>query len=264
MNVHLVQVDIAWEDPGVNRKRIEALLERVEIRAGDLVVLPEMAFTGFSLDVARTVSDAAAGEGFLRDLARLRSCTVVGGLVAPVGGRATNQALAFGPDGTLLARYSKLQPFSLGGEAIAHVAGEEIVDFVWGGLRVAPFICYDLRFPEHFRSAAGKGAEMFVVIANWPVRRIHHWLTLLQARAIENQAAVVGVNRCGADPSFTYNGRSVVVSPHGHFVTDAGEVEGVVTVTIDPEEIRQWRRDFPALSDIRVVPVSHRNDGPRR
>ena len=75
---------------------------------------------------------------------------------------------------------------------------------------------------------------------------------------------MVGVNRCGADPSFTYNGRSVVVSPHGHLVADAGEVEGVVTVTIDPEEIRQWRHDFPALSDIRVVPVSHPSDGPRR
>ena len=264
MNAHLVQVDIAWEDPDVNRERIEALLERVEIRPGDLVVLPEMAFTGFSLDVARTVSDAAAGEGFLRDLARRRSCTVVGGLVASVGGRATNQALAFGPDGTLLARYSKLQPFSLGGEATAHMAGEEIVDFAWGGLRVAPFICYDLRFPEHFRSAAGNGAEMFVVIANWPVRRIHHWTTLLQARAIENQAVVVGVNRCGTDPSLTYNGRSFVVSPHGHLVTDAGEVEGVVTAAIDPEEIRQWRRDFPALTDIRAVPVSHQNNGPRR
>jgi len=264
MNAHLVQLDIAWEDPGVNRERIEALLEGAEIRPGDLVVLPEMTFTGFSLDVARTVSDAAAGEGFLRDLARRRSCTVVGGLVAPVGGRATNQALALGPDGTLLARYSKLQPFSLGGEATAHVAGEEIVDFAWAGLRVAPFICYDLRFPEHFRCAAAHGAEMFIVIANWPARRIDHWTTLLQARAIENQATVVGVNRCGTDPNFPYNGRSVVVSPHGHVVNDAGEVEGVVSVAIDPEEIRQWRRDFPALTDIRAVPVNHRDDGPRR
>ena len=264
MNVHLAQVDIAWEDPGVNRERIAALLEGVEIRAGDLVVLPEMAFTGFSLDVARTVSDAAAGEGFLRDLALRRACTVVGGLVAPVGSRATNQALAFGPDGALLARYSKLQPFSIGGEAAAHAAGDEIVGFRWAGLRVAPFICYDLRFPEHFRYAAGEGAEMFVVIANWPVRRIDHWLTLLQARAIENQAAVVGVNRCGTDPSLTYNGRSVVVSPHGHLIADAGEGERVVTAAIDPEEIRHWRRDFPALSDIRALPPGYRNDGPRR
>jgi len=128
------------------------------------------------------------------------------------------------------------------------------VSFPWAGLRIAPFICYDLRFPEHFRSAAGEGADMFVVIANWPVARIHHWLTLLQARAIENQAAVVGVNRCGTDPRFTYNGRSVVVSPHGHIVADAGEREHIVTATIDPGEIRAWRREFPALADIRPVP----------
>ncbi len=264
MNVHLVQFDIAWEAPAANRERIGAILEGVETRAGDLVVLPEMSFTGFSLDVDRTAGDAAAGEGFLRDLARSRACTVVGGLVSLVEGRGANQSLAFGPDGTLLARYSKLQPFSLGGEAAAYVAGKETVDFAWGGLRVAPFICYDLRFPEHFRSAAGQGAELFVIIANWPVRRIHHWLTLLQARAIENQAAVVGVNRCGTDPRFSYNGRSVVVSPHGHVIADAGEGERVVTAAIDHEEIRRWRREFPALSDIRAVPVPHRNDGLRR
>lgn len=264
MNVHLVQFDIVWEAPEANRERIGAILDGVETRAGDLVVFPEMAFTGFSLDVDRTAFDAAAGEGFLRDLARSRGCTVVGGLVSLVEGRGANQSLAFGPDGTLLARYSKLQPFTLGGEAASHVAGEKTVDFAWGGLRVAPFICYDLRFPEHFRSAAGHGAELFVVIANWPVRRIHHWLTLLQARAIENQAAVVGVNRCGTDPRFSYNGRSVVVSPHGHVIADAGEGERVLTAAIDPEEIRRWRREFPALSDIRAVAVPHRNDGPCR
>ena len=254
VNVHLVQLDIAWEDPPANRKRITALVEQARIRAGDLVVLPEMAFTGFSLDVARTAADADAGAACLRDLARRLGCTVVGGLVALTTGRATNQALAFDPAGSLLARYSKLQPFGLGGEAAVHAAGEAIVSFPWAGLRVAPFICYDLRFPEHFRSAAGEGADLFVVIANWPVARIHHWLTLLQARAIENQAAVVGVNRCGSDPRFTYNGRSVVVSPHGHIVADAGEREHIVTATIDPGEIRAWRREFPALADIRPVP----------
>jgi predicted amidohydrolase len=90
-----------------------------------------------------------------------------------------------------------------------------------------------------------------IVIASWPVKRIHHWLTLLQARAIENQALVIGVNRCGTDPSFSYNGRSVVVSPHGHVIADAGESQRVVTARIDADEIRRWRREFPALADIR-------------
>jgi omega-amidase len=252
MNAHLVQLDIAWEDPAANRARVIDLVDAVAPTAGDLIVLPETAFTGFSLDTARTLPDSEVAEAFLADLAKRHRCTVVGGLVAAdAHGRPSNQSLAFSPEGRLLARYTKLQPFSFGGEGAAHAAGEGIVLFECAGLTVAPFICYDLRFPEHFRAAVKLGAEVFVVIASWPVKRIHHWLTLLQARAIENQALVIGVNRCGTDPSFSYSGRSVVVSPHGHIIADAGESERVVTARIDATEIRRWRREFPALADIR-------------
>ena len=252
MHVHLVQYDIAWEDPAANRAKVTALLERAAPAAGDMIVLPETAFTGFSLDVSRTLPDAAEGEAFLADLARQYGATVVGGIVAlDAKGRPSNQSLAFSPTGTLLARYVKIQPFTLGGERKVHAPGERIVRFDWQGLSVAPLVCYDLRFPELFREATKEGAEMFVVIASWPARRYHHWLTLLEARAIENLAAVVGVNRCGDDPSFSYAGRSVVVSPHGHVIADAGERERVVTAVIDPEEIRGWRREFPALRDMR-------------
>lgn len=250
-NVHLVQLDIAWEDAVANRDRIAGLLDRHPVARGDLVVLPEMAFTGFSLDPQRTLADAEANEAFLRETAIRLGCTLVGGTASAGQRTAANQSLAFGPDGTLLARYTKLQPFTLGGEAAAYEPGDAVVLFDWAGLRIAPLICYDLRFPEHFRAAVRQGAEAFVVIANWPVRRIHHWLALLQARAIENLALVVGVNRCGTDPKSTYNGRSIVVSPHGHVVADAGERERVVAVAVDGEEIRQWRREFPALADMR-------------
>ena len=252
MRVHLLQYDIAWEDPPANRAKVSALVAGAAPAAGDMVVLPETAFTAFSFQTERTLPDAAAAEAFLADLARRHRCTVVGGVVAPDAlGRASNQSLAFSPEGELLARYVKIQPFTLGGERKVHAPGGEIVHFSWQGLTVAPFVCYDLRFPELFREAVTHGAEMFVVIASWPARRTHHWLTLLAARAIENQAVVVGVNRCGTDPGATYLGRSVVVSPHGHVVADAGEREHVVTTTIDPDEIRQWRRDFPALRDMR-------------
>jgi predicted amidohydrolase len=252
MRVHLVQFDIAWEDPVANRARVTALVERAAPAAGDLIVLPETAFTAFSFDIARTLPDARDAEAFLADLARGHRCTIVGGIVAAdTRGRASNQSLAFSAEGDLLARYVKIQPFTLGGERKVHAAGGEIVHFSWQGLTVAPFICYDLRFPELFREAVKADAEMFVVIASWPARRTHHWLTLLAARAIENQAVVVGVNRCGTDPGNTYLGHSVVVSPHGHVVADAGEGEHVLTAAIDPDEIRAWRRDFPALLDMR-------------
>lgn len=252
MHVHLVQYDIVWEDPGANRRKVTALVERVAPAAGDMIVLPETAFTGFSLDTSRTLPDAHPAEAYLAELARTHRCTVVGGVVASDGlGRASNQSLAFSSEGRLLARYVKIQPFTLGGERKVHAPGERIVCFDWQGIRVALLVCYDLRFPELFREATKQGAEMFVVIANWPAPRYHHWLKLLEARAIENLAFVVGVNRCGIDPGFSYVGRSVAVSPHGHSIADAGERERVVTAAVDPEEIRAWRREFPALEDMR-------------
>jgi predicted amidohydrolase len=114
------------------------------------------------------------------------------------------------------------------------------------------FVCYDLRFPEVFRMAALQGTELMIVIANWPEVRIQHWITLLQARAIENQAYVVGVNRAGRDPRLFHPGRSMIIDPHGTILVDAGEGESIATSDIDLEVVRDWRRSFPALRDIRA------------
>jgi predicted amidohydrolase len=253
MNVHLVQADIAWEDRAANHARIRALLDAAPPAPGSLVVLPEMAFSGFSLELDRTAqSPAREDENFLGQIAAQHRCTVVGGVVDRTeDGFGANQSVAIAPDGAVLARYTKLQPFALGGESVPYPAGHELVTFPWNGFTAAPLICYDLRFPEHFRAAVKLGADLFVVIASWPVKRHHHWLTLLQARAIENLAFVIGVNRCGIDPNFTYNGRSVVVSPHGHIIADAGEQERVLGARIDPVEVSRWREQFPALRDMR-------------
>jgi predicted amidohydrolase len=253
MNVHLVQFDIAWEDRAANHAKIRALLAATPPAPGSLVVLPEMAFSGFSLNLDATAqSGALEDEVFIREIATQHGCTVTGGLVSRTsGGHGANQSLTIAPDGTELARYTKLQPFALGGESEPYPAGNEIVTFQWNGFKVAPLICYDLRFPEHFRSGVKMGAELFVVIASWPVKRYHHWLTLLQARSIENLAFVIGVNRCGSDPHLNYNGRSVVVSPHGHIIADAGESERIVSAHIDVSEVREWREQFPALKDMR-------------
>ena len=117
-------------------------------------------------------------------------------------------------------------------------------------MKVVPFICYDLRFPEIFRTAVRQGAEMFVVIANWPNRREMHWVRLLEARAIENLAYVVGVNRTGKDPKLVYSGRTMIIDPHGTILVEAGDLEGVIAADIDPAAVRNWRRDFPALRDM--------------
>ncbi|MGB8166789.1 MAG: carbon-nitrogen family hydrolase [Chthoniobacteraceae bacterium] len=250
-NLSIIQFDIAWEDKTANFRKVEALLAATPPAPDSLVVLPEMFASGFSMNLAVTRQSAAReDEAFLARLARKHGVFIAGGVVSTGAGEmGRNEAVVFSPEGALLARYTKTHPFSLGGEAQGHEAGTEIVSFRWGGFTVAPFVCYDLRFPEIFRTAALGGTNLFVVMALWPVKRQQHWLTLLQARAIENQAYVVGVNRIGAEPGYSYAGRSVVVDPHGIIIADAGEREQVLMATVDAEVVHAWRRDFPALRD---------------
>lgn len=251
MNLIAVQLDCVWEDKSRNFARVLELLAAEPPVPGSLVVLPEMFSTGFSYNVTVTCQTTAReDESFLARLADEFEVTVLGGAVSRyAAGRVHNEAVAFGPDGSLLARYAKQRLFSPGGETAVHSAGDATVTFPWNGFTVAPLVCYDLRFPELFRQAVAQGADLLAVIAAWPARRERHWLTLLQARAIENQAYVVGVNRVGQDPQATYSGRSVVVDPHGIIIADAGQRETLVTARVHPKVVAEWRRDFPALRD---------------
>lgn len=253
MNIAAVQLDIRWEDRPANHARVQQLLERVDLPRGTLLVLPEMFDTGFSMNTSATDPGAdSTAETFCRGLARDRGVAVLAGLVARTAdGRLANEAVAFSPDGDELARYRKMQPFTASGESECYAAGTTRVSFRWDGARVAPFICYDLRFPELFRPAARDGAELIVVIANWPEARSEHWVRLLQARAIENQAFVLGVNRCGSDPTLRYDGRSSLFDPMGREIVQADAREQVFQRQIDPAEARTWRQKFPALRDIR-------------
>lgn len=251
MNVYLVQINSLWEDRAANYAKARQLIAKANPQPGGIIILPETFSTGFSMNLAVTAEpEAGTTEQFLREVAAEYQCCAIGGVVTQSGdGRGLNQSLAISPDGSLLARYTKNYPFRLGGEKEVHTAGTEISLFEWQGLRIAPLICYDLRFPELARKAVSAGAEMLIYIAAWPVKRIHHWVTLLQARAIENLAYVIGVNRCGTDPEFTYTGRSLVVDPHGFIIADAAEQERSISAQVDPAVLREWRSQFPALKD---------------
>lgn len=167
-------------------------------------------------------------------------------------GAARNKALVFEPAGELIGFYAKMRPFSPGGESDHYVAGAKPMTFRSGEWGISPFICYDLRFPELFRAAAAAHQpELYLVIANWPEKRITHWVRLLQARAIENQAYVVGVNRVGSDPAYVYNGRSVIVDFNGEIIVEAGAGEGVIQGELDLEPLRKYRQGLPFLQDLK-------------
>jgi predicted amidohydrolase len=147
-----------------------------------------------------------------------------------------------------------LHPFTYGGETQHYAPGEALVLSPWGELLLAPLICYDLRFPETFRAAVTRGAQLFAVIANWPESRVAHWLTLLKARAIENQCYVAGVNRCGSDPRLIYPGHSVIIDPRGETLAEAGADDTIIQAGVDLASLTEYRRTFPALEDIRPIP----------
>jgi omega-amidase len=257
MNIVCCQMDIVWENKAANHKKVRRLLAGTSIPEGSLVVLPEMFATGFSMDVAAIADDTLhETRDFLAQTARDYKVTLMGGLIATdPDGKGRNELAVFNPEGVEIVRYHKIQPFTFG-EKQHYSAGELPVQFQCHDFKVAPFICYDLRFPEIFRVAARRGAQLITVIANWPVARIDHWVTLLQARAIENQAYVVGVNRIGDDPKLHHTGRSMVVAPSGKILLDAGEEEGVFQVEIDLPTLLEYRSKLPFLEDIRPEYVS--------
>ena len=253
MNAFALQLDIAWEDKPANFARVEEAIEQANPQPGDLVVLPETFATGFSMDVAR-IAEPPDGptRRFCAEIARDRQAYLVAGLAAQAaGGRGRNIAVVYDPNGRLIATYAKLHPFSYAGETDFYESGDALVMTAIGGFDACPLICYDLRFPEPFRLAARHGAQLFIVIANWPAARAEHWRALLIARAIENQACVVGVNRTGSDPAHTYAGGSLIVDHQGRVLAEGDGQTAFIQADLDLPALDVWRRTFPALSDIR-------------
>jgi len=261
----LVQHDIDWEDKPANHARVRRLLDETAAGiastvdtsssaaplSGSLVVLPELFDTGFSMDLDRVV-DAQTSAWSSETAKSFGISLFAGSAERGADGRGRNAVTLFGPDGSARGTFRKIHPFSHGRESDYYGGGDRLLVASIGGVVVAPMICYDLRFPELWRLAAMAGAEVFVIGANWPAARQSHWRSLCIARAIENQAYVVAVNRVGSDPKIEYVGGSIVVDPHGTIVGEAGDEETVLTVDLDLQVLRDWRNEFPALDDLRA------------
>jgi omega-amidase len=250
VRVGLLQVDIVWEDSGASHARSGRLLDEAARAGARLAVLPEMFATGFSMHPERVAQPPGGpSETFLRERARALDLWIIASVPEVADGKSRNVALVVSPSGGV-SRYAKIHPFSFAGEDRQYAAGDGILTVDIEGVRTTPFICYDLRFPEPFRLAADS-TDLYVVVSNWPERRQAHLRALLQARAIENLAYVVGVNRTGQGDGVRYAGNSVAFSPWGEVLAEAGEPETALFCEVDPAVVADARQRFPALKDRR-------------
>lgn len=253
LRVALIQQDTVWQDPAANLAKARAFVRQAADSGARVAVFPELFTLGFTMapepfaeSIPGPTSEAVAA------LARDFGLFIVGTVVEAHAPHPRNAAFVTAPDGSLVATYRKLHPFSYGDEHQHYSGGGDCPVFHLDGIPCGLQICYDLRFPEPFRSLAVRGAEVVFVPANWPARRISAWSTLLAARAIENQMAVCGVNRVGRDATgLDHPGASALHDAFGVEVVGAGSAEGVVVGELDLAALRRWRARFPALQDRR-------------
>ena len=268
LRVALIQQDTVLQDPAANLARARGFVEAAARAGARVAVFPELFTLGFTMApepfaeaIPGPTVDAVAG------LSREFGIHIVGSVVEAHAPHPRNTAFVTAPDGSLLAAYRKIHPFSYGEENLHYSGGTECPVFAIDGIPCGLQICYDLRFPEPFRALASKGAEVVFVPANWPARRTAAWSTLLAARAIENQLAVCGANRVGRDAlGLDYPGASALHDCFGEVIAKGDTTEGLVVGDIDLTQLRGWRERFPALKDrrVEVYPALERKEGTPR
>lgn len=248
LRLALAQMDIAWHDREKNFRTARRLAEKAGQSGARALILPEMFSTGFSMDTEITAETLSGPTPcFLRSLASELGLWIIGGF-ALTGENNTprNIALAVTPEGRDAALYAKIHLISLMHEDRHYAPGSVPVLFNLDGVRTACFICFDLRFPELFRSVA-RDCDLILVIASWPKARQAHWEALLKARAIENQCFVAGVNRVGTGGGYEFAGGSIILDPMGAVPAQAEAAEALIAGDVDPEFVARTRKEFPFL-----------------
>ena len=242
LRVSIVQADLAWHDAAANRQHFSTQLNGLAGKT-DLVVLPEMFTTGFSMD-APALAEVMDGPSvvWLREQASRLQAAICGSLIIKADEDYVNRFLFVEPDGSLQS-YDKRHLFRLAGEHQHYAAGNERLIIDYRSFRLCPQVCYDLRFPVWSRNRGDY--DLLLYVANWPSPRHFAWETLIRARAIENLSFVAAVNRSGQDGNgHAYSGGSAVVDYLGATLADLGDQEGVATVTLSLDDLKKFRERF--------------------
>lgn len=244
LHIALVQSNLQWNNPSVNRAHFDFLLKQV--KGADVIVLPELFATAFCMS-GKAEEMSGPSIQWMQRLAQEKLTAVCGSLIISENGERYNRFVWALPDGAL-EYYDKRHLFSLMGEGEQFTAGAERKIIVYKGWRICPQICYDLRFPVFSRN--NSDYDLLLYVANWPVRRIKAWDKLLQARAIENQSYVIGVNRVGKDANdILFTGHSAVYDAFGEALCFLGEKEKVASITLEKDQQESIRAKLPFLQD---------------
>ena len=245
LNVSLIQSPLVWEDAAANRELFQQHIANVGNT--DLILLPEMFNSGFSMN-ATAIAEPMGGptETWLRNMAEQYDCAIAGSIAVAHGDAISNRMLFVTCEGTQY--YDKRHLFRMSAEGSHYQLGSERCIVQWRDWRLCLQVCYDLRVPVWSRNKGDYDALIYV--ANWPAKRRYHWRQLLIARAIENQACVLGLNRIGDDNNgLSYSGDSLVVAADGELLLDAGDSEGVFSAVLDADRQNTYRRKFPSHMD---------------
>ena len=248
LRVTIVQTDLHWHDATANRNMFAEKLAAAAPKT-DLIVLPEMFSTGFSMD-APALAEQPEGETlqWMREQAAAYDAVVTGSIIVQENGQYFNRLYWVRPDGSY-AQYNKRHLFRMAQEHHTYTPGSERLTVELKGWKICPLVCYDLRFPVWSRNT-GDRYDLLLYVANWPKVRSLPWRTLLQARAIENVAYVVGVNRIGTDVNnHPYSGDSAIIHPKGHKLLETTEQESILTIELSKQELLDFRETFPAHLD---------------
>jgi predicted amidohydrolase len=257
LRLALIQMHVEAGNPDANFEAAAHWLAQVVSAPSkpDLIMLPEMWNTGYAWDRIGDIADPAGSRtsAFMADFCRKHQVTVLAGSIAEKhpDGKVTNTIHVFGPDGKECASYSKIHLFRLMNEHLHLKAGEKTGQFELSDIPAAAMICYDIRFPELARKLALAGARILFVPAQWPNPRMHHWRTLLQARAIENQMFVAACNTVGESGGTSFFGHSMIIDPWGEVLAEAGEEETVLSAEIDLSLVTEVRGRIPVFEDRR-------------